>query len=169
MSQNGEVAKKSIQNAFKRYADFAFDIIYCFVFAIPLLCKEVLKSFFPKQQNVRGKLALVTGAGGGLGRSISLKLADLGCNVAVVDINETTAEAVAAELRLKGVQAKSFLVDISKQDAIRKLRDDVTNDMGSVDILINNAGMIPDMNTEITPGFLETMVKVNLLGTILVS
>lgn len=144
----------------------SYDIIVCIFLAVPLMWRAAFKLLFPKREEVRGKLALVTGAGGGLGRTISLKLGDLGCDVAVVDINEETAAAVAEELRKKGVKAKSYKVDISKFEEISSLRDNVKSEMGSVEILVNNAGLIPDMAKEVTEGFLEAMVRVNFLGTI---
>lgn len=165
-----EMSDKRFERSFsqqcKNLVKVLIDIIACYWLAIPLLVLEALKFIFPKRKNVSGQLVLVTGAGGGLGRSISLRLADLGCNIAVVDINQETAESVAQKLQKKGVRATAFKADISKYDEIKKLRNDVTNSMGKVDILINNAGLIPNMTTQMGPGFLEKMISVNVLGTI---
>lgn len=165
-----EMSDKRFERSFsqqcKNLVKVLIDIIACYWLAIPLLVLEALKFIFPKRKNVSGQLVLVTGAGGGLGRSISLRLADLGCNIAVVDINQETAESVAQKLQKKGVRATAFKADISKYDEIKKLRNDVTNSMGKVDILINNAGLIPNMSTQMGPGFLEKMISVNVLGTI---
>lgn len=165
-----EMSDKRFERSFsqqcKNLVKVLIDIIACYWLAIPLLVLEALKFIFPKRKNVSGQLLLVTGAGGGLGRSISLRLADLGCNIAVVDINQETAESVAQELQKKGVRATAFKADISNYDEIKKLRNDVTNSMGKVDILINNAGLIPNMSTQMGPGFLEKMISVNVLGTI---
>lgn len=153
----------------KSVISLAFDVVTCFFLAIPLIWMEIFKLIFVRRKEVKGKLVLVTGGGQGLGRAICLKFAEMGCNIAVADLNEEAAKAVAEEVKQKGVQSKRYKVDISKNEETRRLREDVTHDFGPVDILINNAGLIPDMNNEIKPGFLESMVKVNVLGTILMT
>lgn len=146
-------------------------LIDIFVFTwllFPLSFFAIIKALLPKRKSIRGKLAIVTGGGQGLGRAISLKLADLGCNVIVADLNEENALAVAEEVKLKGVLSRGYKVDISINEETVKLSEDVKNDFGEVDILINNAGLVPNMNIE-TQGFLDKMVKVNVLGTILMT
>jgi len=71
-----------------------------------------------------------------LGRAIALRLAERGCNIAIADIDSKKAEKTADEIRSKGVKANCYRVDISKLTDITKLRDDVTNEMGPVDILV---------------------------------
>lgn len=80
----------------------------------------------------------VTGGGNGLGRAISLELAQKGCNIAVADVNITAAENTAAEIRKLGVEAKAYKVDVTRSDEIVKLRDLVKTDLGPVDILVSN-------------------------------
>lgn len=166
MSAEDKRFERSLVQEILGACSLTYDVVLCIFLAVPLMCRATFRLLFPKREDVRGKLAIVTGAGGGLGRSISLKLAELGCDIAVVDINEETAAAVAEELRKKGVKAKSYKVDISKFEEIRKLSDNVKSEMGTVEILVNNAGLIPDMATELTSGFLEAMIRVNILGTI---
>lgn len=161
--------QRSIDQKFKSLFALAFDVAVCFFLAIPLLWTALLKSIFVHRKNIRGKLVVVTGGGQGLGREISLRLAEMGCNIAVADINEEAAQSVAEEVRQKGVRANSYKVDISKNEETRKVRENITNDFGSIDILINNAGLIPDMRNETKPGFLENMIRVNVLGTILMT
>lgn len=152
------------------------DIAIFIVQATFLLTSQTLSSVFSifisekTGKDVRGKLALITGSGGGLGREIALKLADLGCSIAIVDINEAAAKSVAEEIKLKGVNANSYKADISKKDEVKKLREDVLRDMGTVDILVSNAGLIPDQSeNEVEEDFLKAMIEVNVLGTILVN
>jgi all-trans-retinol dehydrogenase (NAD+) len=71
-----------------------------------------------------------------LGRGICLELAKHGCVVAVADINLEAAEKTANELRNMGVKANAYKVDVSQSEEILKLRDDVKNDLGPVDILV---------------------------------
>lgn len=169
MSDQEVQAKRSFVGSVRIKLRLWYDLLVFNLLSLGLLIAEIWKSTFPKHVDVKGKLALVTGAGGGLGRSISLKLAELKCNVAVVDINEETAAKVAEELIKKGVRAKSYKADITNKDDIKKLRENVKNDLGMVDILINNAGLIPDNCSEDKPGALEAMFRVNMLGTIYVS
>lgn len=123
-----------------------------------------------KPKSVSGKLALITGAGRGLGREIALKLSKLGCKIAVVDINGAEAKSVAEEIRQTGVEARSFKTDIAKSDEVEKLREAVAKQMGQVDLLICNAGLIPDQaEDEVSVDFLKNLVEVNVYGTILVS
>jgi all-trans-retinol dehydrogenase (NAD+) len=152
------------------------DLFAFFFQAIPLLIFEIFKPVFTifiaekPFKNVRGKLALITGSGGGLGREIALKLAELGCDIAVVDINEAAAMAVAKEIKQTGVISKSYKTDISKKEEVKKLQDDVTREMGKVDILVCNAGLIPNQaEDEIEEDFLKAMIDVNVFGTILVN
>lgn len=78
----------------------------------------------------------VTGGGNGLGRWLCIKLADQGCNIAVIDVNLKAAEQTADEIRSRGLLAKAYRTDVTKFDEITKLRDDIENDLGPVDILV---------------------------------
>lgn len=84
----------------------------------------------------------VTGGGNGLGRGICMKLADYGCNIAVVDIDLKSAEQTADEIRSRGLKAKAYRVDVTKAEEIKKLRDDLCNDLGPVDILVRSGLVI---------------------------
>jgi len=147
----------------------AFDFIVTFMIAIPMMFIEIYKLFSFKRKDVRGKLALVTGGGNGLGRSMSLKLADLGCNVAVVDVDLKAAEKTVQEIIAKGVKARAYKADVTKKEQILKLRDDTRNDLGPVDILVNNAGLMSNRNVDESAEYIELMIKVNLLGPILMT
>lgn len=165
-----EGTSKNPLNSFVTFLKSLFilicDTVYFNILLYPILLHVIFKLFYTPKKNVTGKLALVTGGGRGIGRSICLKLSNLGCRIAVVDIDERTAGGVAEEIRALGGDAQSFKADISKVELTKKLRDDVASTMGSVDILVNNAGLIPDMNFEKqSPEFDEAMVKVNVLGT----
>jgi NAD(P)-dependent dehydrogenase (short-subunit alcohol dehydrogenase family) len=86
--------------------------------------------------------ALVTGAGRGIGRSIALKLAGQGMNVALADIDANQVETVAREARRSGVQAHAYAVDLKDTSAIPYLVQQITGEWGSLDILANNAGIM---------------------------
>ncbi|QIX53633.1 SDR family NAD(P)-dependent oxidoreductase [Rhodococcus sp. DMU1] len=97
------------------------------------------KGFSMKE--ISGRTAVVTGAGGGMGRSIALELAAEGVSVAVVDLDKDAAEAVAAEISASGGTAAAYAIDVSKLDQVEQLADDVYAKFGSVEILVNNAGV----------------------------
>lgn len=88
-----------------------------------------------------GKIALVTGAGQGIGRAISLALADAGATVVVVDRVDETAAAVARELELMGRPGLAVVMDVTDPAAIGATVDRVKRTYGRLDILVNNAGV----------------------------
>jgi NAD(P)-dependent dehydrogenase (short-subunit alcohol dehydrogenase family) len=88
---------------------------------------------------LKGRLALVTGAAGGIGRSIALALADNGATVAVNDV--TNGEPTCEEIRRRGGKAAFYLADVSDVDAVRAMVANVERDQGPIDILVNNAGV----------------------------
>jgi 3-oxoacyl-[acyl-carrier protein] reductase len=84
--------------------------------------------------------ALVTGAGGGLGRAIALQLASRGCRVAVLDINLKGAEETVAEIKAKGGAAIALADDVTREGAPEAAVEAVVKAFGRLDILVNNAG-----------------------------
>lgn len=92
-------------------------------------------------KEIKGKTAVVTGAGGGIGRSIALELAKEGANVVVVDIEEDVALKVAEEVKTYGVDSFGMKVDVSKFEEVKALADAAYEKFGSVEILVNNAGV----------------------------
>lgn len=70
--------------------------------------------------DLKGKVAIVTGGGQGIGKAITLRLAAEGCKVAVFDLQPQVAEAAAEEARAKGGDVKIYGVDVSDQDAVNK-------------------------------------------------
>ena len=93
--------------------------------------------------DMAGRTAVVTGGGSGIGRSIALALASRGCNVGVADIEGAAAERVAAEAEGAGVTAAAYEVDVTGEAEVDALAERSFGDFGSVEILVNNAGVIP--------------------------
>ena len=89
----------------------------------------------------RGARVLITGAGSGIGRALAHALGDRGARLAVCDIEATAAEGVAAELRAKGTDARSYGVDVADAAAMQALAEQVGADLGGLEALFNNAGV----------------------------
>ena len=111
--------------------------------------------------------ALVTGAGRSIGRAIALRLARDGHAVAVNDVNKAGAEAVAEEITSAGGRATSVPADVTDRDAVFALVDRVAGELGSVDVMVANAG-IAQVKTllEVTPEDLQKIFEVNVFGVV---
>ncbi|UJA40253.1 3-oxoacyl-[acyl-carrier-protein] reductase [Staphylococcus epidermidis] len=91
------------------------------------------------------KSALVTGASRGIGRSIALQLAEEGYNVAVNYAgSKDKAEAVVEEIKAKGVESFAIQANVAKGDEVKEMIKEVVSQFGSVDVLVNNAGITKD-------------------------
>lgn len=86
-------------------------------------------------------VAVVTGAGSGIGRELALQLADAGAKLAISDINETALEAVTQEIIERSAEVLSTKLDVANQDAVFEYADAVANHYGKVNLVINNAGV----------------------------
>ena len=98
--------------------------------------KKILERF-----RLDGRSALVTGGGQGIGRSFCHALGEAGANVAVVDLQAEHAEAVAAELQQKGIEAIPVVADVTDADATKAMVKQVVDKWGGLTIGVNNAGM----------------------------
>jgi len=94
--------------------------------------------------NLNDKVAIVTGAGRGIGRAIALKLAGAGATVVVSDILEKEAETVAEEIKAAGGQSLAVLADVSQAADVARLVEETLAAYGRIDILVNNAGIARD-------------------------
>ena len=94
-------------------------------------------------RGLKDQVALVTGGGSGIGRAISLRLAEEGCRLAVFDLNAAGAEE---SVRLAGGTAAAFVVDITDHAAVTAAVERVENEVGGIGILVNNAGWDRMMN-----------------------
>ena len=94
----------------------------------------------PLKVDLSGKVAVVTGAGGVLCGMFAKALAASGAKVAVLDLNETAAEKVAAEIRADGGTAKAYMCNVLDKESLEACHQAVLRDLGPCDILINGAG-----------------------------
>lgn len=94
------------------------------------------------ERELEGKVALVTGAGRGMGRAIALKLARGGAVVIVNDVRSEEARKVVREIEAEGGRALAFVADVADYQAVKAMVDAAVNEFGTVDILVNNAGIL---------------------------
>ncbi len=92
-------------------------------------------------KNIDGRVAVVTGAGSGLGRAISLELAARGCDIALVDINQEALDESANLVRKSGQKTSCHVVDVSNKEQMLALPEAVLSQHKAVHILVNNAGV----------------------------
>ena len=114
-----------------------------------------------------GKVVLVTGAGSGIGAQIARLFAERGARVAVTDLDAAAAERVAADIREARGEARAWRLDVSSHAEVRAAVADVRAQLGTIDVLINNAGWDkaePFVDSQ--PETWERLVRVNLLGPI---
>ncbi|MBT3274377.1 MAG: 3-oxoacyl-ACP reductase FabG, partial [Spirochaetales bacterium] len=90
----------------------------------------------------RSKVAVITGAASGIGKAVALTFARSGIIPIVVDINDSAAAEVLAEIESHGLTSKYYRVDVSQVEPICRMIDSVAEEFGSVDILVNNAGTL---------------------------
>lgn len=90
--------------------------------------------------DLTGKVAVVTGAGGVLCGMFAKTLAEAGAKVAVLDLNEEAAQAVADEITAAGGQAKAYKANVLEKDSLEEVHSKVLSDLGPCDILVNGAG-----------------------------
>ncbi len=92
---------------------------------------------------IKGKVVLVTGSAQGIGKSIALAFAKEGCKVVISDVNEEKGLATRDEARALGAESIFVKSDISNDESVKLLFDTIKQELGTVDILINNAGIDP--------------------------
>ena len=116
-----------------------------------------------------GQNALVTGANSGIGEAVAIALGAAGARIAVNYVTgEPAALAVVEKIKAAGGQAQAFQADVSKEDDVAAMFRSIIADFGSLDILINNAGLQRDSAfAEMTLAQWETVISVNLTGQFL--
>ncbi|MFC4455376.1 SDR family NAD(P)-dependent oxidoreductase [Deinococcus sonorensis] len=118
-----------------------------------------------------GKVVLVTGAGGGIGRAVALRFAAEGARVAVNDINQPAVQAVVDEITAAGGAALATPADVSAREAVEAMFARVEAELGYVDVLYNNAGLIDTTRhfLEADEAWWDRIIGVNLKSVFLCS
>ncbi|HEY5532748.1 MAG TPA: SDR family NAD(P)-dependent oxidoreductase [Candidatus Anoxymicrobiaceae bacterium] len=114
---------------------------------------------------LKGKVALVTGAAMGMGKLEALNFAGEGCRVAIADVNKERLAETLEEFNQKGYEAYSYILDVTDREACLRVAEEVKNDIGPIDILVNNAGVVECGDfLQMSEKSLRWMFDVNVFG-----
>jgi NAD(P)-dependent dehydrogenase (short-subunit alcohol dehydrogenase family) len=120
------------------------------------------------KKKLADQVAIVTGAGQGIGAAIAERLARDGASVVLADINEDQVQRTAEGLKSRGSDVLASIVDVTKKDQVSDMVDQVVARFGTVDILVNNAGIIRDgFVANISEQDWDQVIDVNLKGAFL--
>jgi NAD(P)-dependent dehydrogenase (short-subunit alcohol dehydrogenase family) len=120
-------------------------------------------------ERLKGKVAIVTGGGSGIGRATCELFAEEGAQVVVADVDQRQGEAVAANIKKSGGQAHFVFTDISREEDAARLAVETVGNFGGVDILVNNAAVFVLQGIEATVEDWRRSLDVNVIGPSLVS
>jgi NADP-dependent 3-hydroxy acid dehydrogenase YdfG len=118
-------------------------------------------------KDLEGKVAIITGAAGGIGRALAEEMSQRGCYLVLADINAELLEATVTELRATGAQADAKTVDVRDAAHVQTLLEGAVKDLGRVDYLFNNAGV--NLCAELRDTTLDDwnlLIDVNLRGVV---
>lgn len=114
---------------------------------------------------LKDKVAIITGAGSGLGKAGALTFAREGAKVVVADYNEATGQAVVEEIKAMGAEAIFVKVDVSNWEQVEAMVNTTVETFGTVDILVNNAGVTADaFLVKMTHDMWDKVININLKG-----
>ena len=119
---------------------------------------------------LKEKIAIVTGGAAGIGKGIATKLCQLGATVVIADINEALSIKTSNELEAEGHKVHAITTDVSNSASVRNLLDKVVERLGSVDILVNDAGVMQNHRIlDMEESEWDQILSVNLKGAFLCS
>lgn len=125
---------------------------------------------FPRMKQLENQIAVVTGAGRGIGRAIALKFAAEGADVVCVSRTAENSEKVAAEVRALGCKAWAHAVDVADAASVDTAAEKILAECGRVDVLVNNAGVTRDgLLMRMSEADWDTVLDTNLKGAFLVT
>lgn len=117
--------------------------------------------------NVRGRVAVVTGGADGIGRCLALEYAAAGAHIALADVDEPRMAQTAEEIRALGVNVSTHRCDVSQRSELEALRDAVLEAHGAAHILINNAGITRYASIQgSSDALIDQQLQINLMGVI---
>lgn len=118
---------------------------------------------------LENKIAVITGAGSGIGRAAAQKFAEEGAQVLIVDLNAEGARETQRMVETAGGRSRAYVCDISKWEAVRGVFDQIEAEFGGVDVLYNNASVFwgekDNRIDKLEPAIFERILSINLFGT----
>ncbi|XP_077990475.1 epidermal retinol dehydrogenase 2-like [Glandiceps talaboti] len=136
-----------------------FKVVYC-----------ILESWYrfivpPKKKSIADEIVLVTGAGNGIGRQMAITFAKQGATVVLWDINKEWNDETAQQIGQLGGKAHSYVCDVTKKEEVYRIAEQVTEDVGHVTILVNNAGVVAGKKLlECPDALIERTINVNTMA-----
>ena len=119
---------------------------------------------------LENKVCVVSGAGGGIGKSIAHRLAEVGAKVAIIDNNAAAGDAAAEELRASGGIASAFQCDISNPESVETAAKQIADALGGCNVLVNNAALVKNGSlSDLSLADWNAVISVNLTGFFLCS
>jgi len=127
-----------------------------------------MKTRGEQEMRLKDKVAIVTGAGRGIGEAIALRFAEEGAKLIINDVNEADANRTVETIKGKGGQAAAVIGSVASRQVAQKMADTAVKEFRTVDILVNNAGIIRDaMLHKMTDEQWDQVIEVNLKGVFL--
>src|SRR5690606_12879106 len=131
-------------------------------------CRRTLFRAEEDEMSIEGRVAIVTGAGGGLGRQHALYLARKGARVVVNDLAQSAADEVAAEIKGAGGEAIAVAASVTDEGAVGAMIERAKSQWGRIDILVNNAGILRDKSfAKMSLDDFRAVVDVHLMGAVI--
>lgn len=115
--------------------------------------------------SLKGKRVIITGAGSGIGKTIARQFAEAGAIIAVCDVKEESAQIVAKEIEIIGAKAIAYKIDVGNFTEVNEIVEKIVQDFGTLEILINNAGITKDtLLLRMKEEDFDNVIRVNLKG-----
>ncbi|MGA7326344.1 MAG: SDR family NAD(P)-dependent oxidoreductase [Rhodomicrobium sp.] len=118
-------------------------------------------------RGLKGKVVVVTGGAGGIGKATCCRFIEEGASVAILDLDAAGAETAVSELTARGGIAKAFICDLRIHRAVEKTVEEIERQLGPIDVLVNNAGW--DMFSPFLksgPDYWQKIISINLMGVL---
>jgi NADP-dependent 3-hydroxy acid dehydrogenase YdfG len=118
-------------------------------------------------QGIKGKVALITGGGTGIGAEVARLLASKGARVAIAARRKDKLDEVASQITAQGGEARSYALDVTNKTQVKSVVDAIVADFGRLDVLVNNAGIMPIRPmAEVNTDEWDAMIDINIKGTL---
>ncbi|XP_067639447.1 estradiol 17-beta-dehydrogenase 11 isoform X2 [Eurosta solidaginis] len=127
--------------------------------------QTIITTFAPQETDVNGQTVLITGTGHGIGKELALQYSALGAKIICWDMNEQSNQETIKEIKSYGGEAHAYTVNVMKRDEINALAEKIKKDHGFINIIVNNAGIMPcHPLLEHTETEIRNMYEINVLA-----